>query len=1315
MDNIGDELSTFTEATSFEQTGDYNAAAEIYQHLVTLEKIKDHSDHSILVDYLNRAGYCYQKSDNVTKSQQCFHEAQSLRQNIVVEKEIAANLDYNPNLYESLSDFDKDFIGKTELELLDLVSKLQGKAKHFVEKKKPNLAAAHYAKLVELAKRLSSISNDDLIKYAENAAFNLQNAKCFRQALYYYTEAVRLNIEEKKFNSIAMNYNNMSFLYLQYQNYTAALKYCQQSLKFNKKINNTYQISLNLSNLGQIYRKQKNFEKALSSFEQAVALKIKLGKRKDIAHEVYHIAEVYRDQEQYKDAIAKINTALSIVSDIETRKISLYNDFLGEIYVKQQQPQTALQYFKKAFRAYSEHSKLKASEVLVKICNVYKEQQDFPNLVTHLEENLHINTELNNEEQVEKLLREIAHVLYKQKEHEQAKEYFSKIIVIHEQKGRAKSFATYYQDLHTLALWHEQLQQYSESFNLLQKALNTAKKTHHGSVEVTLHRIGDVYLIQEDTTRALRAYEQAVEDSNNWYMNALHLIAIAATYGQAQNVQAAEGYHEKAHEIVLQNRKTRNILYLETLKNEDERNLEFKSYYLEAYIHAKMAEFNKKDAIKFHLQAINLLKDICAIDPKNTYENSCQKSRIDIEMNKQQFLIEQINYLTFACAELIEKQQLGVVTQAVGQLFNSNESIYGIEYCGDLLKLCSEIISADQLTDYFFQAGLRYFQLQEYSKSLMSYAKSVTVSQASQDDRQKALQKIVSILEKHQILFDDVIADHLGKCVKIATDSPLYPQLLKSLCLLYKDSENPERGANYFEMACDEFEDKEFTIDLLRNLADRYTALGEKDKVLQVQENISQLEHGEKQTAFLEEIDFEKTQRMAHTFLSLNEYDKALENFTLLEKEHRKQQQKQQLAQTLLYIAQVYGAMGNVKSALENLHEAFTISREINDKVLIGEVLQSMNDVYIKNQDIEGALHYNLSMLDLDRRYGFKPFIVLDLYHISKLCAHKRDFPAAISYAEEALQITNDHKQHAIIDITELLVLLEDLYTQTEHSSKLIDVYMQLISLFEKTHREDMIRTYKDLLFSTCEKYYAKVQNMTSVEKSLENQESLFNAFIYLARTKSKQGLVESSSYEKSVDNLREACQIYQNLKNYVSPRNKHIVYDEMVQCQEGLSQSLLALGDYHMNFETYEDAIFFYAENIEIRKEMNDTQSLIESFLRLANAYQKKRQLQQSLDALLQALKYCQESNFEQEEMRLRNKISQLYLTLGDQEKAYQYSEKVIHFYSQISQTAPLHVNQELLSEAKQVTATIKENTRKQGRDFTLSIEGQLPKSDRS
>ena len=109
MDNIGDELSTFTEAMSFEQTGDYNAAAEIYQHLVTLERIKDNSDYSILVDYLNRAGYCFQKSNDITKSQQCFREAQDLRQNIIIEKEIAANLDYNPNLYESLSDFDKDF------------------------------------------------------------------------------------------------------------------------------------------------------------------------------------------------------------------------------------------------------------------------------------------------------------------------------------------------------------------------------------------------------------------------------------------------------------------------------------------------------------------------------------------------------------------------------------------------------------------------------------------------------------------------------------------------------------------------------------------------------------------------------------------------------------------------------------------------------------------------------------------------------------------------------------------------------------------------------------------------------------------------------------------------------------------------------------------------------------------------------------------------------------------------------------------------------------------------------------------------------
>merc|ERR1711976_1083696 len=123
-------------------------------------------------------------------------------------------------------------------------------------------------------------------------------------------------------------------------------------------------------------------------------------------------------------------------------------------------------------------------------------------------------------------------------------------------------------------------------------------------------------------------------------------------------------------------------------------------------------------------------------------------------------------------------------------------------------------------------------------------------------------------------------------------------------------------------------------------------------------------------------------------------------------------------------------------------------------------------------------------MLDLDRRYGFKPFIILDLYHISKLYINKRDFATAISYAEEALQVIHDHKHSTIVDTVELLILLEDLYTHVENSAKLIDVYMQFIALHEKTRQEDIVLTYKDLLLRACEKYYAKVQNMTSVEKS---------------------------------------------------------------------------------------------------------------------------------------------------------------------------------------------------------------------------------------
>ncbi|XEY28129.1 tetratricopeptide repeat protein [Candidatus Uabimicrobium helgolandensis] len=1328
MDKISEELSTFNEAKIFEQDGDYNAGSEIYQHLVTLEKIKDDADYSIILDYLNRAGYCYQKSNDMRSAQKCFDEAQKIKQeNPILGKEISANLDYNPGLYESLSDFDKSFVNKNELELIDLVSPLQAKAQNFHEKKKPNLAAAHYAKLAELLKRIRPINAESLAKYTEQAAFNFQNAKCYRQALYYYSEAVRLNIQQKKYNSIAMNYNNMSYLYMQYQNFGAALKYCQQSLKFNKKVNNTYQISLNLSNLGQIYRKQKCYEQALNSFEQAVALKINLGKRKDIAHEMYHIAAVYRDQQQYKEAIAKINNALSLVSDIETRKIAIYNDFLGDVYAKQKLPETAIQYLSKALDTYAIHNKPKACEVLAKLCTIYQTQNNQEKLIDSLQQNLQLNIELQNDSEIDRLYREIAIALYSQGKIEEAVEYFTNIVSLREKKGRAKSFSLYYQDLHLLAHWHQEIEEYNEVYSYLQKALNTAQKIDNGYVEETLHRIGDVYFIQKNYTHALKMYEQALQETQQWYMKGLHSIAIADVHVRLKNTELAFKHYDIAQQIHIKERQTQSILFLGTLKDEEQRCVEFKSYYLQTYIDAKIANVyseDNSDAIQFYLRAINLLKDICAIDAKDIYENQCQNSKlsIDITIDKKRHLIEQINQLTTTCQLLIEKKETSTIIEAAKQLFDTNDSIYGIEYCSELLELCCDILPPRELGSYLSQTGLRYYQLQEYEKSIVFYTKALDIFKDIDNEKiNYGLSKVKLILDKSSLVFTSEVINSLEKCVDITRDTDIdidneiFHALLMALCLFYKDSETPEKGAYCVEIASKELIDKnkDFVIELLQILSNRYAVIGNKNKVLQYQDTISLLQDPKDNISFLEELDCEKLERMAQTFLSLNDYDKALENFSLLLDEYEKKKNPSSIARTYSSLGCTYNFMENIQKALENLHKALTIAREINHYELIGDVLQKINDVYINNKDIDGALNYNLSMLDLDRRYSIVPLITLDLYHISKVYFVKQELAQATFHAEEALQIAQSSKECLAIDIIAILNHLESLYIQTDNSSKLISTYTNLILIYEKNNEQHLVTTYKDLLFKTCQIYYNKVQKMTPVEKSLEQQQDLFNAFIYLARTKSKEGLVESSSYENSVSHLREACQIYQELKNYVSSRNKQAIYEEMIQCQEGLSQSLLALGDYHMNFNSYEDSTFFYKENIQIRIQMQDNRSLIEGFLRLASAHEKQKKIQLALDALLKALEYCQDSSVEQEEMRLLNNISQLYLSLGNEEQAYIYSEKVVNFYKEVAQTAPLHVNEELLLEAKQVTASIKENTQKKDRDFTLSIEGKLPKRD--
>jgi serine phosphatase RsbU (regulator of sigma subunit)/Tfp pilus assembly protein PilF len=280
------------------------------------------------------------------------------------------------------------------------------------------------------------------------------------EAMQYSSEAKALAIQ-LKYNpgeAYALKYIGLINFYL--GNYVQAYQNWEQALKIFEETDDKKSIANMLSNLGVVYSTEGNDAKALEYYLKALKL------AEEINDTIRKITTFNNIGLIYSKKPASENLALeNYLQALQLSEIMEYYDGigssslnLGELYYKQENYSTALEYFEKSLSAYRNTNTVNITNALTYIGKIYVIRKDYDAAIRYQEESLKIAEKLGAQLEMAKASLGLAETFFKSGNNSKAIQYNKNALEIATKlgasnekmsslEGLAKSYA-YESDFH---------------------------------------------------------------------------------------------------------------------------------------------------------------------------------------------------------------------------------------------------------------------------------------------------------------------------------------------------------------------------------------------------------------------------------------------------------------------------------------------------------------------------------------------------------------------------------------------------------------------------------------------------------------------------------------------------------------------------------------------------------------------------------------------------------------------------------------------------------------------------------------------------
>lgn len=263
------------------------------------------------------------------------------------------------------------------------------------------------------------------------------------EASFGYLREAKLLSEKVKIDSLFFDvYAGYVSYYFIKQDYKLVTRYIDSALVYKASISPKKQLTI-LSRLAQSSFFLNEYEKAIAAYSSSIKLSEQHGLIVQKIGILNQLSSVYRQYGDMKNAEKTILKAIELNRNGSKKDLMYSKLLLGKIYAEQGKGVEAFEIYEEVHSFTKEHR----DPVLLYSVNsylgeFYKKNSDYKKAMMHINDNLQINTSINNNLGILGSKAEIADILVHQKKYDQAIDYINQYIPL----AKKSSSLTYLED-----------------------------------------------------------------------------------------------------------------------------------------------------------------------------------------------------------------------------------------------------------------------------------------------------------------------------------------------------------------------------------------------------------------------------------------------------------------------------------------------------------------------------------------------------------------------------------------------------------------------------------------------------------------------------------------------------------------------------------------------------------------------------------------------------------------------------------------------------------------------------------------------------
>ncbi len=189
---------------------------------------------------------------------------------------------------------------------------------------------------------------------------------------------------------------------------------------------------------------------------------------------------------------------------------------------------------------------------------------------------------------------------------------------------------------------------------------------------------------------------------------------------------------------------------------------------------------------------------------------------------------------------------------------------------------------------------------------------------------------------------------------------------------------------------------------------------------------------------------------IGEVYLSMSEYDKALENFSRAQNISLTTKTRIVTLWALTGIGRTYQFKKELSKAIESYQNALTVSKEINEKIQETDILNKLAGAHLEANDLTKSLFFASSSQKIAEEYKITAQLPQTYTTLGAIYTKLKKYSEAVSYLQKAIALCE--KSGALDDEKNAWDALSKAYEAMNQPAKSLDAYKHFIAIRDSVY-----------------------------------------------------------------------------------------------------------------------------------------------------------------------------------------------------------------------------------------------------------------------